>query len=161
MSGNLSLSSFLLLKSRSAANVHEGNHVLFCLLCSTANTCLSTLDRPTPLTATRFLRLWTSGRSTTSSLRRRAGSKSFMRKALRMLSSLLNFGWVDKDTYLLCMVHLFISQYGKVWALIYVQLFSKTKQWQNNEEAEFPALILGFALRYGLNILRALKNGEN
>lgn len=54
---------------------------------STANTCLSTLDRPTPPTATRSLKLWTYGRSMTSSQRRRVALKSFMRKALRMPSS--------------------------------------------------------------------------
>lgn len=54
---------------------------------STANTCLSTLDRPTPPTATRSLKLWTSGRFMTSSQRRRVGSKSSMRKALRTPSS--------------------------------------------------------------------------
>lgn len=40
--------------------------------CSTANTCLSTLDRPTPPTVTPCLKLWTSDRSMTSSLRRKA-----------------------------------------------------------------------------------------
>lgn len=54
---------------------------------STANTCLSTLDRPTPRTVTRYWRLWTSGKSTTSSRRRRVDSKSFTRKAPRTLSS--------------------------------------------------------------------------
>lgn len=56
--------------------------------CSTANIYSSTLDRPTPPTVIRSSKPWTFGKSTTSSQKKRAGSKTFMRKAPKTLSFL-------------------------------------------------------------------------
>lgn len=60
---------------------------------STTSTCLCTSTRAAQVTVTPCWSVWTSGRSTTSSLRRRAASRSYSARAHRTHSTWSSSGW--------------------------------------------------------------------